>query len=110
MCSGFGTLAAWHRNLSANPQVTVALPGRVVHGIAVPVRDPVETERAALAVVRNCGVALVFEGMNPPTATDAPGWLAALSCGPPDRSRVRPRRHDRARTGGCSLGGLGCSP
>ena len=32
--------------------------------------DPAEAERAALAVARNCGFALVFEGLNPLTVTD----------------------------------------
>ena len=67
---GFGAHADWYRNLAADPEVTLALPGRVVHGRATPVVDPVEAERAMLAVVRNSGFALVFEGLNPLTATD----------------------------------------
>jgi deazaflavin-dependent oxidoreductase (nitroreductase family) len=70
LLSGFGVHADWYRNLTAEPRVTVALPGRVVQGTAVPVLDPLEAERGALAVARNCGFALVFEGMNPLTATD----------------------------------------
>ncbi|WP_404388969.1 nitroreductase family deazaflavin-dependent oxidoreductase [Humibacillus xanthopallidus] len=67
---GFGAHADWYRNLTADPQVTLSLPGRVVHGRAAPVADPAEAERAMLAVVRNSGIALVFEGLNPLTATD----------------------------------------
>jgi deazaflavin-dependent oxidoreductase (nitroreductase family) len=67
---GFGVHADWYRNLSADPRVTFALPGRVVRGTAMPVLDPLEAERAALAVARNCGFALILEGMNPLTTTD----------------------------------------
>lgn len=70
LLSGFGTHADWYRNLRAEPRVSLALPGRVVHGTAVPVRDPAEAERAAVAVARNSGLALVLEGVNPLTATD----------------------------------------
>ena len=97
LLSGFGARADWHRNLTAHPQVTVALPGRVIHGLAVPVLDSLEAEQAALAVVRNCGFALVFEGMNPLTATDA--QLRARLAGRPvvrftAAEPIRPGRHD----------------
>lgn len=68
--SGFGTRADWYRNLVARPDVVVGLPGRVVRGTATPVHDAAEAERAALCVARNCGFALVFEGVNPLAATD----------------------------------------
>lgn len=70
LLSGFGVRADWYRNLIADPRVTIALPGRIVQGTAAPVGDPAEAERAALAVARNCGFALVFEGVNPLTVTD----------------------------------------
>lgn len=70
LLSGFGTHADWYRNLIADPRVTLVLPGRVLRGTAVRVLDPVEAERAALAVARNSGFALVFEGMNPLTVSD----------------------------------------
>ena len=94
---GFGVHADWYRNLTADPRVTVALPGRVVQGTADPVLDPVEAERAALAVVRNCGFALVFEGMNPLTATDE--QLRERLAGRPvvrisTPEPIRPGRHD----------------
>ena len=69
--SGFGTRADWYRNLLANPQVTLALPGRVLPATAAVVTDPAEADAARLAVARNCGFALVFEGLNPLTVTDA---------------------------------------
>src|SRR5512140_3509186 len=70
LLSGFGTRADWYRNLAADGRVSLALPGRVVAGVATPVVDQVEAERAALAVARNCGFALVFEGLNPLTTSD----------------------------------------
>lgn len=97
LLSGFGTRADWYRNLVADPRVTLALPGRVVEGHAEPVLDPAEAERAALAVARNCGFALVFEGVNPLTATDE--QLQAQLAGRPvvrvtATEPVVPGRHD----------------
>lgn len=95
--SGFGVHADWYRNLTAHPRVTVCLPGRVVEGTAEPVLDRTEAERATLAVARNCGFALVFEGMNPLTATDE--RLRAQLAGRPvvritTPEPIRPGRHD----------------
>ena len=97
LLSGFGARADWYRNLVADPRVSVALPGRVVEGTAEPVLDPAEAERAALAVARNCGFALLFEGVNPLTATDE--QLRAQLAGRPvvritAAEPVRPGRHD----------------
>ena len=97
LLSGFGRRADWYRNLIANPRVTLALPGRVVEGTAEPVVDPVEADRAALAVARNCGFALVFEGLNPLTTTD--DRLRAQLAGRPvvrvtAADPVRPGPHD----------------
>jgi deazaflavin-dependent oxidoreductase (nitroreductase family) len=97
LLSGFGTRADWYRNLTADPRVSLALPGRVLEGTAEQVLDPVETERAALAVARNCGFALLFEGVNPLTATDE--RLRARLAGRPvvrvtASEPVRPGRHD----------------
>jgi deazaflavin-dependent oxidoreductase (nitroreductase family) len=97
LLSGFGTRADWYRNLVADPRVSLALPGRVVVGTAEPVLDPAEAQRAALAVARNCGFALVFEGLNPLTTTDE--QLSAQLAGRPvvrvtAGEPVRPGRHD----------------
>jgi len=95
--SGFGAHADWYLNLTDDPRVTVGLPGRTVQGTAAPVVDPVEAERAAVAVVRNCGFALVFEGLNPLTATDE--RLRAQLAGRPvvrisASDPIHPGRHD----------------
>lgn len=97
LLSGFGVHADWYRNLIVNPRVTLALPGRTLSGTAAPVLDPVEAERAALAVARNFGLALVLEGLNPLTATDE--RLRVQLAGRPvvrttSRDPVRPGRHD----------------
>jgi len=97
LLSGFGSRADWYRNLCASPEVTLALPGRVVDGTAEPVTDPLEAERAGLAVARNCGFALVFEGLNPLSTTD--DRLRAQLAGRPvvrvtTADPVRPGRHD----------------
>lgn len=97
LLSGFGVRADWYRNVRADPRVTVELPGRTLQGTALPVDDPVEAERAALAVTRNSGFALVFEGMNPWTATDE--QLRSQLAGRPvvrvtAREPVVPGRHD----------------
>lgn len=97
LLSGFGSRADWYRNLEADDRVSLALPGRVVEGTAAPVLDPTEAERAALAVARNCGFALVFEGLNPLTVSD--DRLRAQLAGRPvvrvtAPEPVRPGRHD----------------
>jgi len=94
---GFGVHADWYRNVTVNPRVTIALPGRTLSGTATPVLDPVEAERAALAVAHNCGFALAFERMNPLTVTDE--QLRNQLAGRPvvriaSRDPVRPGRHD----------------
>ena len=97
LLSGFGRRADWYRNLTADGRVSLALPGRVVEGTAAPVVDPAEAERAAVAVARNCGFALVFEGLNPLTASD--DRLRVQLAGRPvvrvtAPEPVRPGRHD----------------
>jgi deazaflavin-dependent oxidoreductase (nitroreductase family) len=95
--SGFGTRADWYRNLLADPRVTVALPGRELAATAAVVTDPVEADAAMLAVARNCGFALLFEGLNPLTVT-ADELRRQLAGRPVVRltaaAPVEPGRHD----------------
>lgn len=70
LLAGFGERTDWLDNLRADARVEVRLPGRTVVGDARVVTDPAEASRAALAVARNCGFALVFEGLNPLTVRD----------------------------------------
>jgi len=78
----------WLANLRADPRVRVRLPGRVIDGYAALVTDPAEAQRAATAIGRAAGYAMVAEGINPVTATDA--QLGAHFAG---RPVVRVRRH-----------------
>jgi deazaflavin-dependent oxidoreductase (nitroreductase family) len=69
--SGFGQGSQWYRNLLANPQVELIMPGGTMSAVAgtVPV-DP-----ARLAIIRqvliNAGFAGFFIGSNPRTISDA---------------------------------------
>lgn len=56
-CSaGFGARTQWYRNLLANPRVEVILGGGAFAGIAEPVTDPTELDRAWRALIRSLGV------------------------------------------------------
>jgi deazaflavin-dependent oxidoreductase (nitroreductase family) len=68
--AGFGTAAHWYRNLRANPQVDVMLPGRTLAGNAEEVTDPQEALRVTRMILRNGGFAGYFMGFNPRTVSD----------------------------------------
>lgn len=56
-CSaGFGSRTQWYRNLLADPRVEVILSGGAFAGIAEPVTDPAELDRAWRALIRSLGV------------------------------------------------------
>jgi deazaflavin-dependent oxidoreductase (nitroreductase family) len=56
-CSaGFGSRTAWYRNLVAEPRVEIILPGGGFAGVAEPVTDPVELDRAWRALIRALGL------------------------------------------------------
>jgi deazaflavin-dependent oxidoreductase (nitroreductase family) len=55
-CAGFGTSAAWYRNVLARSRVQVVLPGRTFEGRADPVADPAEWLRAYRALMASLGV------------------------------------------------------
>ena len=56
-CSaGFGPRTQWYRNLLVDPRVEVVLPGAAFAGVAEPVTDPVELDRAWRALIRALGV------------------------------------------------------
>jgi deazaflavin-dependent oxidoreductase (nitroreductase family) len=56
-CSaGFGPRTQWYRNLLADPQVEVVLPGVAFGGVAEAVTDPAELDRAWRALIRSLGV------------------------------------------------------
>ena len=68
--AGWGRQTHWFANLLADPQVTVRLPSGMVLGEAEEVTDVAEAQRAIVRVARNAGFALLFDGLNPLTASD----------------------------------------
>lgn len=68
--AAWGKASSWHANLVADPRVEAILPGGVIAGIAEDVTDPTEWERALVQVARNAGLAVLFDGVNPRSATD----------------------------------------
>jgi deazaflavin-dependent oxidoreductase (nitroreductase family) len=56
-CSaGFGERTAWYQNLLADPRVEIVLPSGGFAGVAEPVRDAVELDRAWRALIRALGL------------------------------------------------------
>ncbi len=68
--AGFGRVTHWFKNLQANPNLDVILPGRTISGQAVEVDDPQEALIAVRQILRNAGFAGFFEGYNPRRASD----------------------------------------
>lgn len=101
--AGYGRRSDWFRNLQANPSVTVELPGRVVHGIAEEVTDPIEEAIARAAVLRNSGLSVFSLGINPfrVTAEDVRGQDFG------DRPMVRVRSAQPVKSGTWDAGGPG---
>jgi deazaflavin-dependent oxidoreductase (nitroreductase family) len=54
--AGFGPRTAWYRNLVADPRVEIILPAGRFAGIAEPVTDPEELDRAWRALIRALGI------------------------------------------------------
>lgn len=85
--AGWGRGTHWFANLLADPRVTVRLPGTTISGSAEEVTDERERARAIVAVARNAGIGLFFDGLNPFAASEAAilnrnGWMPVL--------RIRP--------------------
>ncbi|MBP1704754.1 MAG: hypothetical protein H6Q36_493 [Chloroflexi bacterium] len=74
--AGYGRAAHWFRNLEADPEVEVALPGAVVAGRAEEITDPDAWERAFRQLIADLGV---VGGMTvPDLATATPGRIDEL--------------------------------
>lgn len=54
--AGYGAPTPWYRNLLAEPEVEVVLPGRTVRGRAKPVNDPAEWLVAYRALIQSFGL------------------------------------------------------
>jgi deazaflavin-dependent oxidoreductase (nitroreductase family) len=69
--SGGRTTSDWFRNLLANPEVDLIMPGGSVHARVEEATDPQEKLVLARQVLKNAGFAGFFEGYNPYKITDA---------------------------------------
>ncbi len=69
--AGFGHLADWYRNLRAQPEVELLMPGGAVAGRAEEVADPDEKLCAARQILKNGGFAGFAMGFNPFTVPDS---------------------------------------
>lgn len=68
--AGFGSTAQWFRNIQANPQVEVLLPGGAISGVAEEVTDPDEWLRGYRQLVIALGVIGRLTVTDPRTASD----------------------------------------
>jgi deazaflavin-dependent oxidoreductase (nitroreductase family) len=94
--AGYGRAAHWFRNLEADPEVEVALPGAVVVGRAEEITDPAAWERAFRQLIADLGV---IGGLTVPGLTSAtPERLAELRAALPvvriDVGGMRPGPYD----------------
>lgn len=68
--AGFGSRTQWFRNLLADPEVEVRLPGRTLRCRAEEARDPTVRARILPALTRAAGVPGTMIGCNPWAAPD----------------------------------------
>ena len=68
--AGFGHTSDWYRNVSANPQIELILPGGAISGRAEAVADREEKRVLVRQLLKNAGFAGFFEGFNPYTISD----------------------------------------
>ena len=62
--SGFGKLAHWYKNLTANPQIEVILPSGTISGNAVTITDADERLTLMRQILKNSGFASFMSGIN----------------------------------------------
>jgi deazaflavin-dependent oxidoreductase (nitroreductase family) len=63
--SGGRKTSDWYRNLLANPEIDVILPGGAIHGQVDEVTDPELRRLLIRKILQNAGFAGFFEGYNP---------------------------------------------
>jgi deazaflavin-dependent oxidoreductase (nitroreductase family) len=68
--SGGRKTSDWYRNLHANPEIEVILPGGNIYARMDEISDPGEKGLIARQVLKNAGFAGFFEGYNPFTISD----------------------------------------
>lgn len=105
--AGLGGRPRWLDNIKRRPHVLLELPGREIEGTATLVTDPEEQIRAAVAIWRGAGLALLNEGLNPAAPTSQ--LRAALGDKPvvrvvaADGSDIRAGVHDPGGVGWTAL-------
>jgi deazaflavin-dependent oxidoreductase (nitroreductase family) len=87
--AGFGPRTEWFRNLQADPEVEVWLPGRVLRCRAEEADDPEVRARVVPTLARSIGVPGAMVGCNPWTAPDAEilrlvSWVPLVRLSPVD--------------------------
>jgi deazaflavin-dependent oxidoreductase (nitroreductase family) len=84
--AGWGEATQWYRNVLADPEVEVALPGRTLHCIAEEVRDPATRRRVLPALVRAVGLPGYMGGVDPrgpdEAILDAYAWVPLIRLRP----------------------------
>jgi deazaflavin-dependent oxidoreductase (nitroreductase family) len=68
--SGGRKTSDWYRNLHANPEIEIILPGGTLYARMDEICDPDEKGSIARQVLKNAGFAGFFEGYNPFTISD----------------------------------------
>ena len=68
--SGWRKVADWYKNLHANPEIEIMLPGGTLFARMEEICDPDEKCLVARQVLKNAGVAGFFEGYNPAAISD----------------------------------------
>ena len=69
--SGGRKTSDWFKNLLANPELELILPGGNIYARMEEATDPEERRVVARQILKNAGFAGFFEGYNPFTITDA---------------------------------------
>jgi hypothetical protein len=68
--AGFGEGTHWYRNLKANPNLELLLPGRTVAGLAEEIELSAETIPIMRQILKNSGAAGRLAGLNPTSLSD----------------------------------------
>ena len=131
--AGFGDRTHWFRNLLADPDVEVWLPGRTVRCHAEEIVDPALRAAVLPRLVRATGLPGLLVGCNPWTTPDAgilehlgacpwfasrrrasPSWPARMTraAAPGSGARASSSRLRWGCSGSCAVGGAGatCDP
>ncbi|HEY4632707.1 MAG TPA: nitroreductase/quinone reductase family protein [Candidatus Limnocylindrales bacterium] len=87
VAAGWGPSTQWYRNIQADPNVEVVLPGRTLACVAEDVRDPETRRRVLPRLVRAVGLPAFLGGCNPYRDPDekilaAYGWVPLIRLRP----------------------------